>query len=250
MDSIRSRFESVLIGVFIMIVIIVAVYFSPWENVTWGRLKLLAGDTITVVGEAKTKQLTQKATFSAGVNAVNDNKDQAIKDVNNKIDTIITALKTFGIKSEDIKTQNLSVYQSEETYYEDGRQKSRPGQWRVGNTVEITLNDVSRAQDLANVLTGTGANNINGPNFSIDDTSGTETNLLTEAITSAQKKAFNMATATGRKLGKVVNIVEGYSAQPVQLYGGAGIGGGGGGGMEPGTGTVTKTVTVTYQLVN
>lgn len=245
MEQRIGRFELLVLFVVFGIVMLAGMYFVPWKYVTWGRMKVLPGDTVTVVGEAKTQQKNQKATFSAGVNAVSDNKDTAVAEVNRKTTAIVEAVKAFGIQSSDIKTQNLNVYQGEETYYEEGRQKSRLGQWRVSNTVEITLRDVDRAQALAEILTRSGANNIYGPNFTLDDTGEVEAGLIDQAMKNARDKALKVAASSGRKLGKMVSFTEGY--QPVQVYRMEG-GGGGGGGIEPGTGTVTKTVTVTYEL--
>jgi uncharacterized protein len=245
MDQKVDRIELIILTVIVGVVLLAASYFIPWENVTWGRLKLMSGDTVTVVGEAKTKQKTQKAMFSAGVSAVSDNKDVAVSDVNKKTQAIIDAVKTFGVTAEDIKTQNININQNEETYYEDNRQKIRPGQWRVNNTVEITLANVDKASDLAALLTNSGATNIYGPNFTMDDTGEAESALFDEALKNAKDKATRLAAASGRKLGKVVNVVEGY--QPQQTFFRM-EGGGGGGGIEPGTGTVSKSVTVTYQL--
>lgn len=244
MEQKIGRVDVLIIITIIAILSVAAVFGLPWERVTWGRVKQLPGDTITVVGEAKTAVTNQKAMFSAGVNVVSDNKDNAIAEVNKKTDAIIDAVKTFGVPADDVKTQNLNVFQGEETYYEDGRQKARPGQWRVNNTIEITLRSVKRASELAEILTKSGANNIYGPNFSLDDTGEAEKGLLEDALKNAKEKATVLATATGKKLGAVVNIVEGYQGSP-QVYR---MEGGGGGGIEAGTATVTKTVTVTYQL--
>lgn len=246
MDHKMDRVELIVLGVVVGVVFLAGLYFIPWRSVTWGRLKLTPGDTVTVTGEAKTKQRNQKATFSAGVSAVSDNKDTAVSEVNRKIGAIVEAVKAFGIKAEDIKTQNLNVYQGEETYYEDNRQKVRPGQWRVSNTVEITLSDVDRAGGLTDILTKSGATNIYGPNFMVDDTADVEGGLIEEAMKNAREKAVRVAAASGRKLGKMVSFTEGY--QPVAVYRMEGSGAGGGGGYEPGTATVTKTVTLTFEL--
>lgn len=245
MDSKFGRSELLVLGGVLCVVLLAGMYFVPWKHVTWGRFKLAPADTVTVVGEAKTKQKNQKATFSAGFNTVSDNRETAISDVNKKTQAIVDGVKAFGIPDEDIKTQNLNVFQGEETYYEDGRQKARPGQWRVSNTVEITLADVDRAQALADVLTKSGATNIYGPNFTLDDTTDEEAGLIEEAMKIAREKAVRVAGVSGRKLGGMVSFSEGYQPAPV-LY--RMEGGGGGGGLEPGTGTVTKTVTVTFEL--
>ena len=245
MEAKNGRVDFIIMLAILGMTFTIAAYVIPWRNIAWGKVRVSQGDFVTVVGEAKTKQKNQKATFSAGVNAISDNKDTAIADVNKKVSAIIDAVKTFGVKSEDIKTQNLNVYQNEETYYEDGRQKVRQGQWRVGNTVEITLLNVDVAQQLTEILTKSGATNIYGPNFVLDETGEVENSLIDAALKNAKEKALQIAKAANKKLGSITSVTEGYQSTPVYRMEG---GGGGGGGAEPGSGTVTKTVTVTFEL--
>ncbi|MFZ5845430.1 MAG: SIMPL domain-containing protein [Patescibacteria group bacterium] len=242
-----TGFYLLLSSFLVVIVLLAGSYFLPWKNITWGKLQLLPADTVTVIGEAKSQQRSQVARFTAGVSAVNDDKQAAINEVNRKVEAIIAAVKEFGIKSEDIKTQSLNVFQRQETYYEEGRQKSRPGQWDVGNSIEVTLRDVDRASALASVLTRSGATNIYGPNFSLEDTTEAQNALIDEAMKNARQKAELIAQAAGRKIRRVVSAAEGgVSAQPPVVL--RMEGGGGGGGVEPGTGTVHKTVTVVFEL--
>lgn len=223
-------------------------YFIPWQSVHWGKIEWKPTATITTNGTAKTEKKSQAANFSAGASSVNDNKDLAIAEVNKKMQVIIDAVKTFGIPPGDIKTQNINVYQAEETYYENGRQKARPGQWRISNSVEIKLRNVDKASEFTELLANHGATNIYGPNFSFDDTQTAETELLDKAIANAKEKATLITKSTGRTLGPIISISEGT---PMISFNGArmevGLGGGGGP-VEPGSGTVQKTITVTYEL--
>lgn len=238
----------VIFSIILGVVLLGGSFILPWNSVKWGTLGVSPGETVTVVGEAQTQLKSQIAVFSAGVSSVNDNKDTAINEVNQKITKIVEAVKTFGVPEADIKTQNMSVYQSEETYYEEGRQKSRLGQWRVNNTIEVKLRDVEKSNELADLLTKNGANNVYGPNFSVDDTSKTENSLLEEAIKNAREKADIIAKSTSRRIGKVVNVTEGYQTSPVALRSAYGLGAGGGGDAQPGSQTVAKALTVTFEL--
>ncbi len=242
----HNFFHLLSAGLLLAIFVFAACYFLPWENVNWGKLQLASVKTITVIGEAKTQQRNQIANFTAGVTSIKDNKDDAINEVNSKIETIIASVKTFGIKAEDIQTQNLSVYQEEETYYEEGTQKRRPGQWRVNNSIQVTLRDIDHASELANLLSRSGATNVYGPNFQLEETQAAEESLLAEAIENARKKAQEIAQSSGGTLGKIISITEGYQ-QPVTFRSLEGIGGGGPP-VEPGTSTVQKTVTVVFEL--
>lgn len=202
---------------------------------------------VTVTGEASNQEANQVATFNAGVNAVNDNKDAAIKEVNEKISAVIASVKEFGIPEADIKTQNMNIYQNQEMYYEGGTQKQRLGQWNVSNTVEIKLKQVERAAELATLLSQSGANNVWGPNYALDETSQAEDALMEKAIDAAREKAERIAAASGAQLGKVIQVIEGNNSGIISpMY--RAEGGGGGAAMEAGSTLVTKTVSVTFEL--
>ncbi len=217
---------------------------------SWGKLQVNPIQSVTVVGEAKLQTKTQIAVFSAGVSAYNDDKQAAVDEVNRKVAAIVEAVKQFGVLPADLQTQNMSIYQNQESYYEDGRQKFRPGQWNVGNTISIKLRNVDQASTLSNILSKSGATNVNGPQFTFDDTSDVANGLMADALKNAGDKAAKVAAASNRKLGKVISVTEGYTPAPMYMMGGGFGGGGGGGGapVETGSGTVTKTVTVTYEL--
>lgn len=226
------------------------VFFFPWKEITWGRLVMEPVRTLTVTGSAESKEKNQIAKFSAGVNATDDNRDTAIKEVNAKIAAITQGAKDFGVDPSDIITQSMNVNQYNETYYDNGVQKQRPGQWNVGNTIEVTLRDVNRAGALADILSKSGATNVYGPNFQLDTSKKAADKLTEDAITDARTKAEVMAKATGATLGKAISVTEGFQSSGVfyPLAKMDGIGGGGGMPAESGTTTISKSVTVVWEL--
>ena len=234
----------------ILVVILLALFFLPMNKIEWGKIRWQEPETITVTGEAKSIQKNQRASFSAGVDSVLVDKDKAVKEVNTKVEELIKVVKNFGIPEEDIKTQSLSVYQQEESYYEEGVQRNRKGQWRVSNSIEIVLREVGKASELATLLTSSGATNVYGPNFSFEDTSEAKKDLFKAAMDDAKEKAAMLAKASGREIGKVVSIVEGgnYSSSPfsaVKMNEGMG---GGGSPIEIGSETVNQSLTVVFEL--
>jgi len=243
-----SFFNKLAMSVWWVLILFLGIFVFPWQFIDWGSLTLANERTITVTGTSEQQTKNQIAMFTAGVTSVKDKKEDAVSEVNAKMEEMVTALKNFGIVTPDIKTQNASIYQMQETYYEDGRQKSRPGQWSVSNNIEIVLRDVDKAAALSDLLAKSGANNVYGPTFSLDQTTGFEEKLAAAAIEDARKKAEAMAVSSGATLGEVVNVVEGYNAPIYPVYALGGRGGGGGAAVEPGSSTVSKTVTVTFRL--
>jgi len=227
------------------IVFVVAVYLFPLGRMQWGKLEMTPSQTVTVIGTAQSQQTNQIARFSAGVMAVNDDKQIAIDEVNQKMNTLIAAVKDFGINEADITTESLSV-NLEEQYDLDTR-RSTPGQWRANNSISIRLSDVSQAADLAKVLASSGATQVYGPNFMVDDTKEAEIDLVNEALQNASDKADAIAKGSGRSLGKVLSVVEGATGNPPMPYLAA-QGRGGGADVSIGTSTVSQMVTVTFEL--
>ena len=238
-------FVSVLV---VMAIVLGAAFILPWERVEWGKLTMTPAQTITVTGVADSQERPQIARFTAGANAVSSNKQEAIDRVNQQVQQTIERVKEFGIAQEDIKTQNLSVYQEQESYYEEGVQRTRPGQWRVDNTIEITLRDVSRASDLVAVLNQGELTNVYGPNFMLDDTAYADTELLKQAVEDARAKADLLAEASGRRVSKVLSITEGGAGSPVYPMFARETGGGGGMPIEPGTQQISRSVTVVFEV--
>lgn len=222
-----------------IVLLLVIIYGAPRMN--WGRITMQPGEMVTVTGEAKSVQRNQIANFSAGVQAMNLKKEAAVSEVNDKITKLIAEVKDFGIKAEDIQTQNVSIYQDQYTF---------KGQWVVNNSIQITLRDIARAGALTDLLNSSGATNINGPNFRMDDTAKAETDLIEAAMKDARTKAERIAKASGRKLGKVMTVNENGGGQvyPIMWAAKDSSGLGGGAPVEPGSTTVMKSITVVFEL--
>jgi uncharacterized protein YggE len=238
-----------MVGLLIAVVVLALLYFFPWKYITWGKIVMSPERVVTVSGYAESKEKNQIANYSAGVNSVKDSKDEAVKEVNEKIAAITQAVKDFGVDVEDIQTQSMSVYQRQESYYDNGVQKSKPGQWDVNNTISITLRDVERAAGLADLLIKSGATNVYGPNFQLDTSKKAEDSLMADAIADAKVKAEAIAKASGTSLDKIISVSEGSGGGvSYPLYALDGRGGGGGAAVEPGSTSISKTVTVVWSL--
>ncbi len=232
-----------------IVFVVLLLVFLP--KINWGKVSLIPAETVTVNGEAKNQQKNELATFTAGVEAVNASKEEAVKEVNDKIAELTKAIKDFGIAEADIKTQNMSVYQQEESYWDGGVQKSRKGLWRVNNSMEVVLRDISKANDFADLLNRSAANNVYGPNFAMSDVNNAEKTLYDEAVKDAREKAEAIAKYSGRRIGKVLSVNEVSGGQVMPMYNlrtAADIGGAGGAGVEPGSSTVYKSLTVVFEL--
>lgn len=199
--------------------------------------------TISVTGESSEQRTNEVATFSAGVSVSSENKQEATQEVNDKVQKILDSVKTFGIPTEDIKTESVSIYQEED--YETNKITG----WRASNTVSIKLRDSTKADQLTDLLANTDATSVYGPSFELDNSDLNKDSLYAVALKNATNKAENMANSFGGKLGKVLHVTEGYNTNSPVLFERASGLGGGGAPIEPGSSNVNATVTVVYELV-
>lgn len=202
-------------------------------------------DYITVTGSAYGMSANEIATLNAGVTVINADKTQAVKLMNEKMDTIVAAIKKFGIPAEDIKTSNYSIYQDQT--WDPSTSKTIFGDWRANTSIDITIREVDQASTLADLLSTLEVDNVYGPSFTTDNQDPNETKLLISAMANAEIKAEQIAKASGRSLGKMTSFIEGSSSFVAPMYA-RGMGGGGGADLQPGSTEVGRMVTVTYIL--
>ena len=249
-----------------IVLIIVAIFLfflaGQWFNLNWGRLELGQPSTITVTGKADGTQVNQVATFYAGVVANDVDRDTAVKTVNEQVADLIEQIKAFGIPDEDIKTENISVYEySEPEPYllTEGSTTARypapgqPGQklWQASNNLTITLRDVSRASDLATLITNAGTTTVSGPNFTTDDTTAVDRQLLEQAMQDAREKAALLLAGTGQRITRIVTVYENESYTPYPMYAesrAVDVGAPTEVPIEPGSETLYKSVTVIFEI--
>lgn len=225
-----------------VVLVLILAWIVPWRRINWGRITWQQAEVVTVTGEAKSQEKNQIANFSAGVMAQDMDKNKAMTEVNTKMNDLVKAVKDFGTEESDIKTQSLS-------YYQEPKGGQNPGQWQVNNTIEIVLRDINKATDLADLLAKSGANNVYGPNFMMDDTNEAEKGLYDAAIKDAKDKAESIAKASSRTLGKILSVSDGAGLNVVYpMYAKLDSGMGGGAVTEPGSTTVYKNLTVTFEL--
>lgn len=199
----------------------------------------------SMVGEGKVDVRPDTAYVSAGI-TVNDGAtvndvQKKMTDVNNKI---IDSLTKLGIKKEDIKTSNYSVYPN---YKQEGSVSGYNG----NVSVDIKVKNIDTTSQVIDAVTKAGANQINGVNFTVDNPDKYREEARNQAIANAKAQAEKLSSSLGIRLGKITNIVESSSGMPPIMYDKMGLGGA----MrpelvpviEPGSQTITSVVTLYYE---
>jgi uncharacterized protein YggE len=105
---------------------------------------------------------------------------------------------------------------------------------------------------MTDLLNASGATNVYGPNFQMDDANAAEKGLYAAAMQDAMDKADIIARASGRKLGKVLTVADNGTSNNV-VYPMLAVGGGMtsdkvAAPVEAGSTTITKDLTVSFEL--
>ncbi|HLH17894.1 MAG TPA: SIMPL domain-containing protein [Bryobacteraceae bacterium] len=113
------------------------------------------------------------------------------------------------------------------------------------NTVQVTTSNLNLAGQLIDAANTAGANNIYGPNYSLQNSDPFRQQALTAATKQALAHAAAIAAGLGMKTGAVISAQEGGTVTPVVM----GAAPSGGTPIQTGTVSVTASVTVTVALV-
>lgn len=236
-------------GIALLIILFLALFLLPIRKIEWGKLRFLERERVTVTGKAELREKNEVARFTVGVESSKNDKDEAIAEVSEKVEVLIKKIKKFGIKEEDLKSQNMSIYQDKYIDRDDEVQRRKDGQWRVNNSLEIVLREVDKSSELLSLLNSSEISNVYGPSFYLEDVDQNDEKLLEMAMDKAKEKAEILAKISDKKLGGVISIVEGnsqgvYPVRSLEMndFGGGAVS------VEPGSSRVSRSITVVFEL--
>jgi hypothetical protein len=200
-----------------------------------------ANQHITVTATGTVKQVPDQAQLSFSVVSQADVAKDAMSA--NSADTrkVIDALKSAGVDSKDIQTQDVSL---EPRYRENS---STINGFTASNSVSVT-SSIAKAGALVDAGVSAGANQVSGPSLSIADQDALYRTALKQAVATAKLKAQAIAEAAGIGVGRVTNVVEGQPDNGPVVYAAASMSKDSAAPVEAGTQEVDATVTVTFAI--
>lgn len=162
--------------------------------------------TITVVGDGVVQVQPDVARVSIGVEVSDSQLANASAENKQLIQSVLAALKEQGVAEEDMQTTGFSVYA--DRYGFEGMVADNEVQYRVNNTVLVTIRDLDAVAAVIDAAVDAGANSIHGVSFQLEDTDGMEREARQKAIVDARDKAEALASLNGLRVGRIVSISE------------------------------------------
>ncbi|MBU6310779.1 SIMPL domain-containing protein [Patescibacteria group bacterium] len=194
--------------------------------------------SFTVLGEGKTASLAQ---------------DEATK----KNNVALALLAQKGVEEKDIKTTSYNLspkYSFPQPCYAPPciYDEQRLVGYEVRQTTEVKVRDLAQVGELLSMLGDSGASELYGPNFTVEDEDAVRAEARKEAITEARAKAKLLARDLGVRLVRVVSFNENAGPYPMPFYGRGGL-------MmneavkatpdvAPGENEFSSTVSITYEI--
>lgn len=226
---------------------------------------------LTVTAEGQTYREPDMAVFSAGVTTQAVTASEALAENSRKMERVVAALKTAGIAERDIQTSNLSINPVYADPNRDAIMASRAtGQpyvppppelmvpkivgYQANNTVSVRQRDLGDYGKIIDTLASAGANQINGPNFQMDEPEPALNEARRDAMTEARERAQLYADAAGLRIVRIVSISESgghWRPQPVAFARAASAGAPPPpppAPVQPGEMELVASVTVQYEL--
>jgi len=211
LDKIKTLF--ILVATVLLIVGIVASILGVIKIVSSG--KGVGGNTITVSGRGEAFAVPDIATISFSVQAEEKGVAAAQEKVTETSNKTLAALRKLDIDEKDMKQSGYAANPRYE--YRDPKdcnsRRCNPVRTLVGyevrSTVTVKVREVEKAGEVLGTIGGFDVSNINGPNLEIDDPDAVQAEARNDAIKNARKKAKDLASELGVRLGKVVSFSEG-----------------------------------------
>ncbi|MCF7725374.1 DUF541 domain-containing protein [Sulfitobacter sp. M220] len=173
-----------------------------------GALAQQAPQGITVSGEGVVSLAPDTATIRLGVSERAASAAEAMAQTSEKVRGILNQLDSLKIAGLDRQTSGLYL----RPVYDNGsRNDTTPVQvsgYEAGNTVSVTVPDLSKLGQLLDAVVAEGANDFNGLQFGLQDNQAALEQARKDAVSDAMARAQQLADAAGVKLGKVVSMSE------------------------------------------
>jgi uncharacterized protein YggE len=166
----------------------------------------IAGTLLDVDAQGRTTRTPDIATIRAGVVAQAPTAAAALADQAERMARVLQALKRAGVADRDIATATVGL-QPQYLYRE--REAPRITGYQATNSVSVRFRDVKRAGTILDALVASGANQIDGPNLSIDQLDAALDEARLDAMRCARARAELYAKAAGLRVERIVSINEG-----------------------------------------
>jgi uncharacterized protein len=187
---------------------------------------------LSLTAEGQSRRTPDLAMFNAGVVTQGRTAAEAMAENNRRMDAVVSALRRAGVAERDIQTAAISLQprysnpdleaqirarQAREPYVPPAEPRAPTiiG-YEANNNVQVRVRRLADMGRIIDTLVEAGANQVNGPSFTLDEPSAALDEARAEAIANARQRAEIYARAAGMRVARILAISEGGGYYPVQ----------------------------------
>lgn len=163
------------------------------------------GTLLDVLAEGRTTRVPDVATIRSGVVSQGATAAAALADNAARMARVLAAVKRAGVQPRDVQTSHVSL--SPQYRYADGKPPVVTG-YQATNSVSIRFRDIAASGAILDALVAEGANQIDGPNLSLDEPDAALDEARADAVKRARARAELYARAAGLTVARIVSISE------------------------------------------
>jgi uncharacterized protein YggE len=165
----------------------------------------IAGTRLDISATGEATRAPDVAIISAGVVSSSATATGAIQDAAGRMDRVRSALKRAGIADHDIQTSNISL--NPEYRYADNQPPQLTG-YTASNQLTVRFRDIRSSGAILDALVAQGANQISGPNLTIDKPQAALDEARSSAVAIGRQRAELYARSLGMHVVRLVSIAE------------------------------------------
>jgi uncharacterized protein YggE len=173
----------------------------------------IAGTRLDISATGEVSRVPDLAIISAGVVTRSPSASGAIQQAATRMARVREALRQAGIADRDIQTSNLSL-NPEYTYANN--QPPKLNGYSATNQLSVRFRDIANTGKILDALVAQGANQISGPNLTIDKPEAALDEARAKAVALGRARADLYARSLGMRVVRIVSVSEsgGYAPPP------------------------------------
>jgi uncharacterized protein YggE len=177
----------------------------------------IAGTRLDISATGEATRVPDIAIISAGVVTRAATATAALEQNAARMDRVRTALTRAGIADRDIQTSNISL--NPEYRYVENQPPKLVG-YTASNQVSVRFRDIRNTGKILDALVAEGANQINGPNLTIDKPEAALDEARAKALAVGRARAELYARSLGMRVVRLLSVSESggnYSPPPMPV---------------------------------
>jgi len=180
---------------------------------TAAQVQPIAGTRLDISATGEVSRVPDVAIISTGVVTRAATATAAIQQNAQQMNRVRAALKRAGIDDRDIQTSSLSL--NPEYNYVQNQPPKLTG-YQASNQLSVRFRDIGETGKILDALVSEGANQISGPNLTIDKPEAAMDEARVKAVAAGRARADLYARALGMRVVRLLSVSEsgGYAVPP------------------------------------